>query len=119
MNAQGAIDAVERGRLRRLSQPRELSPDEGGGELNVVPFLDVIVNILIFVLATIAVTFTGAIEVRAPAALGRGLLGRALTVLVVGDGIAIKAAGGNVGPGCRRRPGIAIRSAQASTISPH
>ena len=41
--------------------------DEEGGELNIVPFLDIIVNILIFVLATVAVTFTATITTTPPA----------------------------------------------------
>ena len=41
------LTAAQRGKIRRLSQPRELAPDEEGGELNIVPFLDIIVNILI------------------------------------------------------------------------
>jgi biopolymer transport protein TolR len=111
MSAPGVSSAVERSRLRRLSLPRELDFDEEAGELNVVPFLDVIVNILIFVLATIAVTFTGAIDIRAPSLLGRGVLeqGLDLTVIVVGDGIALKTTAGNVAPGCQGAgPGVAV-----------
>ena len=39
------LTAAQRGRIRRLSQPRELSPDEEGGELNIIPFLDIIMNL--------------------------------------------------------------------------
>lgn len=60
------LTAAQRSKIRRLSQPRELSPDEEGGELNIVPFLDIIMNVLIFVLATIAVTFTASIETTPP-----------------------------------------------------
>ena len=52
------LTTAQRSKIRRLSQPKELAPDEEGGELNIVPFLDIIMNILIFVLATVAVTFT-------------------------------------------------------------
>jgi hypothetical protein len=55
-----------------------------------------------FVLATVAITFTATIEttpprfsVRPPVAPTLGL-----TVLVVPDGFSVKARGGNVGPGC-------------------
>ncbi len=61
------LSAAQRGKIRRLSQPAELSPDEEGGELNIVPFLDIIMNILIFVLATVAVTFTATIDTTPPA----------------------------------------------------
>jgi biopolymer transport protein ExbD len=102
-------------KIRRMSQQKELSPDEEGGELNIVPFLDIITNILIFVLATIAVTFTATIETQPPSQGGSGVRPQQdqkalnLTVLVVNDGFSIKAAGGNVAPGCDGvGPGIAI-----------
>ncbi|HEY3234341.1 MAG TPA: biopolymer transporter ExbD [Polyangiaceae bacterium] len=108
----GKLSAAQRAKVRRLSQPRELSPDEEGGELNIVPFLDIIVNILIFVLATVAVTFTASIETTPPAsrsAVRADIKSEALnlTVLVVNDGFSIKAAGGNVAPGCQG-PGAGI-----------
>ena len=56
------LSAAQRSKIRRLSQPKELAPDEEGGELNIVPFLDIVMNILIFVLATVSVTFTATIE---------------------------------------------------------
>jgi biopolymer transport protein TolR len=67
------LSAAQRGKIRRLSQPKELAPDEEGGELNIVPFLDIIVNILIFVLATVAVTFTSTIETNPPAGKSAGV----------------------------------------------
>jgi biopolymer transport protein ExbD len=100
----------ERSKIRRLTQPAVLSPEEEG-ELNVVPFLDVVVNILIFVLATLAVTFTATIDIKTPALpsfSGAGS-GRDLTVFVVNDGFAIKASAGNVALGCDSvGPGIAV-----------
>lgn len=102
----------ERSKIRRLlSEPRTLAADEEAGELNVVPFLDVIVNILIFVLATIAVTFTATIDIKLPQlpTLVGGGSGTELTVLIVNDGFALKAAGGNVATGCDTvGPGIAV-----------
>jgi biopolymer transport protein TolR len=107
------LSAQQRSKIRRLSQPREHAPDEAGGELNIVPFLDIITNVLMFVLATISVTFTATIDTYPPRA-GSGArapttptLG--LTVLVVPDGFSLKARGGNVAPGCNDTgPGIAI-----------
>ena len=107
------LSAAQRSRIRRLSQPKEHSPDEAGGELNIVPFLDIITNVLMFVLATISVTFTATIDTFPPRA-GSGArapttptLG--LTILVVPDGFSMKARGGNVAPGCNDTgPGIAI-----------
>ena len=92
-----SLTVAQRSKIRRLSQPRELSPDEEGGELNIVPFLDIIVNILIFVLATVAVTFTASIETTPPAAQGRGVRSEIpsealnLTVFIINDGFSLKA----------------------------
>jgi biopolymer transport protein ExbD len=101
--------AAQKAKIRRLSQARELAPDEEGGELNIVPFLDIIVNVLIFVLATVAVTFTTSIEIIPPGNAGRGVRDEIprkalnLTVLIVGQGFSLKAEGGNVGPNCEGR----------------
>jgi biopolymer transport protein TolR len=103
--AQERLSSAQIAKIRRLSQPRELAPDEEGGELNIVPFLDIIVNILIFVLATVAVTFTATIETTPPAS-GGGVRSNVeskalnLTVLIVDDGFSVKASGGNVASGC-------------------
>ena len=108
---QGILDAAQRGKIHRLSAAPELSPDEEGGELNVVPYLDVVMNILIFVLATIAVTFTASIDTTAPSAIGRGPAdaGLNLTVLVVNDGFSLKTAAGNIATGCSAPgPGVTI-----------
>jgi biopolymer transport protein TolR len=110
-----AISVAQRSKIRRLSQPRELSPDEEGGELNIVPFLDIIVNILIFVLATVAVTFTASIETTPPASQGSGVRSEIpsdalnLTVFIINEGFSLKASGGNIAPGCQGAgPGLAI-----------
>jgi len=100
------LSVAQRSKIRRLSQPKELAPDEEGGELNIVPFLDIVMNILIFVLATVAVTFTSTIETVPPAAGGSGVRAKTeddalnLTVFIVKDGFSLKAAAGNVAPGC-------------------
>lgn len=110
-----SISVAQRSKVRRLSQPRELSPDEEGGELNIIPFLDIIVNILIFVLATVAVTFTASIETTPPASRGAGVRSEIpsealnLTVFIVNDGFSLKASGGNIAPGCQGvGPGVSI-----------
>ena len=112
-----ALSAAQRSKVRRLSQPRELAPDEEGGELNIVPFLDIIVNILIFMLATVAVTFTASIETTPPASRGSGVRSEVqsealnLTIFIVNDGFSLKASGGNIAPGCQGAgPGITIPS---------
>jgi len=105
--AQVPLSAAQRSKIRRLSAPKEMSPDEEGGELNIVPFLDIIMNVLMFVLATVTVTFTATLDTFPPKAGGAGArppttptLG--LTILVVADGFSVKARGGNVSPGLPR-----------------
>ncbi|WP_394837207.1 biopolymer transporter ExbD [Pendulispora rubella] len=108
------LSAYQRSKIRRLSQPKELAPDEEGGELNIVPFLDIITNVMMFVLATITVTFTATIDSFPPRAGGSSArppttptLG--LTILVVPEGFSVKARGGNVAPGCDDvAPGLAV-----------
>jgi biopolymer transport protein ExbD len=97
-----------------MSESKELAPDEEGGELNVVPFLDIITNVLMFVLATVSVTFTATIDTNPPRAGGAGARAPttptlSLTILVVPDGFSVKARGGNVAPGCNDTgPGLAV-----------
>lgn len=114
MPSPNTLSAAQRAKVRRLSRPRDA--DEGEtGELNIVPFLDIIVNILIFVLATVAVTFTASLETTPPASRSAGVRQAApkealnLTVFVVEGGFALKASGGNVAEGCTGRgAGLAV-----------
>ena len=57
------LSAAQRSKIRRLATPAEDSVEESK-EINVVPFLDIITNVLMFVLATLAVTFTASIDVN-------------------------------------------------------
>jgi biopolymer transport protein ExbD len=101
-----SLSALQRSKIRRLSQPKELTADEEGGELNIVPFLDIVMNILIFVLATVAVTFTATIDTSPPASKSAGVRTEVpsqalnLSVLIASDGFSLKASGGNIAPGC-------------------
>ena len=112
--AEERLSAAQRSKIRRLSAPKELSPDEEGGELNIVPFLDIITNVLMFVLATVSVTFTATIDTFPPKAGGGAIrpdtkqaLG--LTIIIVREGFSVKARGGNVAPGCKDAgSGIAV-----------
>src|SRR5882762_6093492 len=111
------LSAYQRSKIRRLSEPKEIAADEEGGELNIVPFLDIITNVMMFVLATITVTFTATIDSFPPRAGGSAArppttptLG--LTILVVPDGFSVKARGGNVAAGCNDTgPGLAVGKA--------
>jgi biopolymer transport protein ExbD len=107
------LSAQQRSKIRRLSEPRVLAPDEEGGELNIIPFLDIITNVMMFVLATVAVTFTATIDTSPPRAGGAARNPEkpalSLTIIVVQDGFSVKARGGNVAPGCNEAgAGLAI-----------
>lgn len=104
------LSAAQRSKIRRLASPDEAGVEEGK-EINVVPFLDIITNVLMFVLATIAVTFTASIDVNLgrPSVRAPSSTSLALSVLVVGDGFSMKARGGNVATGCEAAgAGLAI-----------
>ena len=112
------LTAAQRSRIRRLSQPKEPQPGEEAGELNIVPFLDIIMNVLMFVLATVAVTFTATIDSTPPAIGGnatrKGIDQHSLnlSVFIVNDGFALKASGGNIATGCQTPgPGLAVPKA--------
>jgi biopolymer transport protein TolR len=92
------LSILQRNKIRRV-QPSE---DEQASEINVVPFLDIITNVLMFVLATVAITFTATIDTNPPRSGPRpGKMSTLdLSVLVVPDGFSVKARGGNVAAGC-------------------
>lgn len=94
-----------RSRLRRLSQPKEPAPGEEAEELNIVPFLDIIMNVLMFVLASMAIVFTVSLVVSPPTK--PRVVGTAqpesvsLTVIVTTDGFTLKGKSGTVATGCQ------------------
>lgn len=99
------LSAAQRSKVRRLSVPRELSPDEEGGELNIVPFLDIITNVLMFVLATITVTFTTMIDSQPPRAGSRSASPTkptlSLNIVILKEGFVVSAFGQRIGEGCQ------------------
>jgi biopolymer transport protein ExbD len=99
------LSAAQRGKIRRLSQPKELAPDEEGGELNIVPFLDIIMNVLMFVLATISVTFITFFDSEPPRFSGSSARPPtkptlSLNIVVLKEGFLVSAVGRRLAPGC-------------------
>ena len=108
------LSSAQRSKIRRLSQPKEVDMADEAGELNIVPFLDIIMNVLMFVLATIPAVFTITIESNPPS-MGRGSVAAIekkslnLSLVLVNDGIALKTLAGNIAPGCEGAgPGVTI-----------
>jgi biopolymer transport protein TolR len=113
------LSASQRSRIRRLSMPRELSPDEEGGELNIIPFLDIITNVLMFVLATITVTFTTMIDSQPPRSGGPSSRPPtkptlSLNIVIVDKGFIVSAFGTRIGEGCQG-PGSGLAVGLKST----
>jgi len=109
------LSAAQKSRIRRLSQPKEPDAGEEAGELNIVPYLDIITNVMMFVLASVSVTFITSIDTTPPAIGGNkgrnDVASKALNLSawITKDGIALKSSSGNVTTGCQGfGPGIAI-----------
>jgi len=105
------LSAAQRNRMRRTAGAHELEGDEG--ELNVVPFLDIIANVTMFVLATIAVALTAEIPARPPGAVPTGprppVPTLALNVVVLDEGFLVSALGQRIAPGCAQEgEGLAV-----------
>jgi biopolymer transport protein ExbD len=98
-----ALTPAQHAKIRRLAAPVEPQPGEEAGELNVVPYLDIIMNIMMFVLVSVSVAFTSTINTSAAMANPRIAPvphGLRLTALITGQGVALKTAGASIGPGC-------------------
>lgn len=90
--------------LRRARRTTD-APPEGGGELNIVPLLDIVVNLMLFLLATVTVAMAVAeVEAELPTscATGRcsGPPGLDLAVSITDRGIAVTTSSGGLAPGC-------------------
>lgn len=98
------LSASQRSRIRRLARPEDPAPGDEAGELNIVPYLDIITNIMMFVLASVAVTFVGTINIQAafagPRVSEHDVHALHLTALVSAEGVALTTADGHIAPGC-------------------
>ncbi len=102
------LSPIQRAYIRRRTKIHNLDPSEVAGELNIVPFLDIVVNLIMFLLATSeAVLAIAQIEAQLPQ-LGRGKSGGPvgapglnLNVTVTDNGIIVTGSGGKLAPGCQ------------------
>jgi biopolymer transport protein TolR len=112
----------QRAYVRKRTTVHDPDPSEMAGELNIVPFLDVVVNIIIFLLATTqAVMAIAEIEAQLPQT-GRSVGSASadptstlnLSVTITRNGVIVGASGGFLAPGCESRApqgGITVSAA--------
>lgn len=101
------LSPAQRSKVRRLAAYKPPQPGEEAGELNIVPYLDIVMNIIVFVMASLTVVFVTTIDTTPPA-LGGGktreqIKSKALnlTALITADGISLKTSSGNIATGCQ------------------
>jgi biopolymer transport protein ExbD len=100
------LSPAQRSKIRRMSRWEPPAPGEEAGELNIVPYLDIVMNIIVFIIATLSVVFVSTIDTMPPAAGGsRGTRQASkalnLTALITSEGISLKTSGGNIATGCQ------------------
>jgi biopolymer transport protein TolR len=102
------LSPQQRSYIRRRTRVHEPDPSELTGELNIVPFLDIVVNLIMFLLATSeAVLAIVQIEAQLPqlsaggkATTGSQEAGLNLNVTLTDGGIIVTGSGGKLAPGC-------------------
>jgi biopolymer transport protein TolR len=94
--------------IRKRSKHVELDPSEMQGELNIIPFLDITINLIMFLLIMVStIAFFAQVEARLPEYGGGGVGRRApsepklnLNLTVVDRGVIVTGSGGKLAPGC-------------------
>jgi len=97
----------QRAYIRKRTKDSNVDPSEMVGELNIIPFLDIVVNLIMFLLATTeAVLLISQIESDLPK-IARGRSNSAnvatplnLNVTVTEGGVIVSGSGGKLAPGC-------------------
>lgn len=101
------LSPAQRSKIRRLAAPKEPAPGDEAGELNVIPYLDIIMNIIVFVIASLSVVFYSTITSTPPSIGGSGQTRTAnkskalnLSAWITSEGVSLKTSDGNVATGC-------------------
>lgn len=110
----GTLSPRQKAFIRKKTKFHDPDPSETSGELNIVPFLDIVVNIIMFLLTLTAyIVATAELDARLPS-LGRGGRGSAsnepslnLSVMITEQGIIVVGSGSRLGPGCGDAPAAA------------
>ena len=101
------LSPLQRSKIRRLSKYKEPEHGEAAGEIELVPYLDIIMNIVVFVITTLSVVFMSTIETTPPST---GRQGHASPEDEVAETVcpgdwgrhSLKTSTGNIAPGCDR-----------------
>lgn len=94
--------------IRKRAKFEEPDPSEVAGELNIVPYLDITVNLIMFLLMLVStIAFFAQVSARLPEYGTGGVGSRAsdkpklnLNLTIVGDGVIVAGSGGKLAPGC-------------------
>jgi biopolymer transport protein ExbD len=93
--------------VRRTARRAEPKADEG--ELNIIPFLDIVMNVVMFLLASLATVFTASIPVPVDhPGPTHGPPPPEFTVQIVPQGYIVANSEGYLQPGCARSGGATI-----------
>src|ERR1700712_679878 len=101
------LSPQQRAYIRRRTRVHEPDPSELSSELNIIPFLDIVVNLIMFLLATSeAVLAIVQIEAQLPQLSSGGKSsgsedsGLNLNVTLTESGVIVTGSGGKLAPGC-------------------
>lgn len=102
------LSPQQRALIRRRTRVHNPDPSEIAGELNIIPFLDIVVNLIMFLLATSeAVLAIVQIEAQLPQLSSGGRPASQqepslnLNVTLTDGGIIVTGSGGKLAPGCQ------------------
>ena len=98
----------QRAYIRKRTYQPDLDPSETSDELNIVPFLDIVMNLIMFLLmVTSAVAFFSQVSAQLPEYKSGGVGKRAsdepslnLNITITRQGTIVSASGGKLAPGC-------------------
>jgi biopolymer transport protein TolR len=105
----------QRAYIRKRTKHEEVDPSEAMGELNIIPFLDIVVNLIMFLLMTTTVVLTiTQIDSQLPD-YRRGVGGRSptpeaslnLNLTITDSGVIVTGSGGKLAPAARPRRSVA------------
>lgn len=102
MSSTAVMTVTQRLQIQRAVRTnKQRAARDEGGELNVIPFLDIVMNVLMFVLATSTTVFTSTITPTTGGCCVRGRERDFPTLMVAPTGYVVAARHGVVAPGCR------------------